>query len=105
MAARAAWSEAARRELPPGETPAARGRGGSGRKDERGDYFDSRPVRQLRYWLGLWRNPLFRPRTPLNPNCADGLTGKARAASSIVLFVSVRQADHAESPRLLPFML
>jgi hypothetical protein len=67
MATRAAWSKAARRELPPGETLAAGGREGAGRV-ERGDRLDSRPFRIPRYWLGLWRNPLFRPPTPLNPS-------------------------------------
>src|SRR5216684_6994091 len=104
MVARAAWSKAARRELPPGETPAARGRGGAARRGERGDRLDSRPVRIPCYWLGLWRNPLFCPRTPLN-RAADGLTGRARAASSIVLSLSGRQADRAERPRWLPLML
>src|SRR5436190_10617213 len=101
MAARAAWSKAARRELPLGETPGARGRGGASRKGERGDHFDSRPLRIPGYWLGLWRNPLFRPRTRLN-RAEDGLHRRTRAASSIVLSVSVWQANRAESPRMLP---
>ena len=61
-------SKAARRELLLGETPGARGRGGASRKGERGDHFDPGPFRIPGYWLGLWRNPLFRPRTRLNPS-------------------------------------
>jgi hypothetical protein len=88
----------------PAKTPGARGQGGAARRGERGDRLDSRPFRIPRYRLGLWRNPLFCPRTPLNPS-SDGLSGKARAASSIVVSLSVRQANRAESPRLLPLVL
>jgi len=65
-AAKAAWSKAARRELPRDATPDAHGRGGAGRRGERGGCLDSRPFRIRCDRPGLWRNPLFRSRTPLN---------------------------------------
>ena len=66
MAARAAWSKAARRELPHDATPDAHGRGDAGRRGEYGGRLDSRPFRISGYRPGLWRNPLFRTCTPLS---------------------------------------
>src|SRR5690349_7529923 len=88
MVARAAWSKAARRELPRDAAAEAHGRD-SRRKSERGGRLDSRPFRILRHWFRLWRNPLFRPRTALSA-MRDGRTGTPRTAGSIVLSLSVR---------------
>jgi hypothetical protein len=65
---------------------------------------DSRPFRILRYWLGPWRNPLFRTYTPLNQSC--GWTHRIGGGRQFNRpFSSVRQANRSESPRLLPLML
>jgi hypothetical protein len=57
-----------KKRIAAGETPDARGRRGAGRRGERGDLLDSGPFRPSRYRPGLWRNPLFGERAPLNPS-------------------------------------
>jgi hypothetical protein len=47
----------------------------------------------------------FLPAHSAEFDAVDELTGKARAASSIVPSMSVRQADRTESSRLLPLVL
>jgi hypothetical protein len=59
--------EPQKRELPPGETPDARGRGGAGRRGERGCRLDPGLFRPSGYRPGLWRDSLFGECTSLNP--------------------------------------
>ena len=78
MAARAVWSKAARRDLPPAAMPDAHDQV-AGRRPSCGGCSDSLAFRIRSYWSRLCRNPIFRCRTPLEFLVMGPIEGRTQA--------------------------